>query len=878
MAHGVSRRSAPRCWSSSRARRASCSACQGGVFDTLTQDGSEISSLALSPNDAYLVTVARSLAVHIYALPDFSLVRSIPRAHDAPVALLSVDPTSSLVALGGTDGSVKVYDLVRGFVTHVFAGHGGVISALCWDVRKAHNTRNVQLLTGCVDGKVRVWDLQGGTKAAAKPIAVLSAHAGVVRAIALSPDGQTLVSGARDQTLAIYGERSGRWERQEIRVVGERVEAAGFVAPHLFYTAGALGALRLWDVRSEAPLATQAAALDADADDDDELSGLVDAHYARAAHTVVVVTASQDLAFLAVDAAAPRVSLARQLVGYNDEIVDLAVLRRDGAALLAVASNNPLVRVYRLDADDHDVMLLPGHRDMVLSVDARADGAWLASASKDRTARIWAPHGARDWRTIAVCEGHAESIGCVAFPRGAQAPPFVVTASQDRTVKVWDLAAVDAAADVPAKPSSLVTLKIHEKDINAVDLAPNNALLLSASQDRTARVFRLEYTAPSKSNQHRASASLRALATCRGHKRGVWSCQFSPAEQAFATGSGDQTVRLWSLKDYACVRVFEGHTGSVLRVRFLPHGLQLASSASDGLVKVWNVKDEACAATIDAADDKIWTLAVRSADNAPLQLISGAADSTIACWNDTTAAVQHERAVAAQDAVEREQEFANLVLLKDYRNAIALALQLDQPRRLLALFAQVAAARPDGDAIHSIDQLFAQALGTRVPEASITGLGAVDEIIAKLPQPQLVQLLGYIRDWNTSARTAPTAQLLLHAIVRLHSADTLLDAYAKGEKPGSLAAVLDALVPYTERHYARADRMLVESAMLEYTLQAMDSVLGGEVPMDDEMMGAGAQGPEGLGADADDAETDADAEGPDVDASDASHMDDDEDE
>ena len=130
MAHGVSRRSAPRCWSSSRARRASCSACQGCVFDTLTQDGSEISSLALSPNDAYLVTVARSLAVHIYALPDFSLVRSIPRAHDAPVALLSVDPTSSLVALGGTDGSVKVYDLVRGFVTHVFAGHGGVMSAL----------------------------------------------------------------------------------------------------------------------------------------------------------------------------------------------------------------------------------------------------------------------------------------------------------------------------------------------------------------------------------------------------------------------------------------------------------------------------------------------------------------------------------------------------------------------------------------------------------------------------------------------------------------------------------------------------------------------------------------------------------------------------
>ena len=800
----------------------------------LAGDGSELSSLALTPNDAHLITVSRSMAMHVYALPDFQLVRTIARSHDSPVALMAVDPTSSLVATGGADGSVKVFDIAKGFVTHVFHGHGGVISALCWNVQKKSAARTVQLCTGCVDGKVRVWDLQGGSKAAAKPISILSGHAGVVRGIAISPDGKTLVSGARDQTLAIYADKDGRWERQEIRIVGERVEALGFVSPTRFYTAGARGVVRLWDVKKEAPLATQAATLEEEAEEEDELSGLTDARFAAATQTIVAVTATQDMAYIHVDAAAASLALTRQLVGYNDEIVDLTVVARDERPHLAVASNNNQIRVYKLDAEDHDVTLLSGHSDMVLSVDASGDGKWLASASKDRTARVWAPRGEREWAAIAVCEGHAESIGSVAFSRGASAPPFMVTASQDRTIKLWDLSSVSSAASEPVKPSSLITLKIHEKDINAVDIAPNNALLLSASQDKTARVFRLEYNAPSKGNQQRASATLRPLATCRGHKRGVWSCQFSPAEQAFATGSGDQTVRLWSLKDFSCVRVFEGHTGSVLRVRFLPSGAQLASSASDGLVKVWNVRDEECATTIDAANDKIWTLAVRNEE--PLQVISGAADSTIACWKDTTAQVQSEKAAAAQDAVEREQEFANLVVLKDYRNAIALALQLDQPRRLLALFAQVAAARPEGDAIQSIEQLMANALGTQqTGTSSITGLGAVDEIIAKLPQAQLVQLLGYIRDWNTSARTAPTAQLLLHAIVRLHSADTLLGAYAKGEKPASLAALLDALLPYTERHYARADRMLVESAMLEYTLHAMDSVLGvaAEEPMDE---------------------------------------------
>ena len=109
-----------------------------------------------------------------------------------------------------------------------------------------------------------------------------------------------------------------------------------------------------------------------------------------------------------------------------------------------------------------------------------------------------------------------------------------------------------------------------------------------------------------------------------------------------------------------------------------------------------------------------------------------------------------------------------------------------------------------------------------------------------------MQLLSYIRDWNTSSRTSPIAQLLLHAIVRQWDAEAILDAFEEARKQKdshtghahgmSALSMLDGLMPYTERHYARVDRMLVESAMLDYTLQAMDSVLGvhGEEAMDDE--------------------------------------------
>ncbi|WFD07219.1 U3 small nucleolar RNA-associated protein 13 [Malassezia vespertilionis] len=809
-------------------------AASSQLLKRIPGDGEELNSLAISPNNALLITASRSLALHIYALPHLDLVRTVSRTHDSPIAVMAADPTSSLIATGSADGAVKVWDIKGGYCTHVFHGHGGVISALCWNVRTTTHGRTVELVTGCVDGKMRVWDLQAPSKGAAKPVSVLTGHAGVVRGIAVSTDGQTLVSGARDQTLVYWDRKGDRWQRKEITMAGERIESLGFLTERLFYSAGSLGALRLWDATTAQVVSSQLTEeVPQDADEDD-MRGLTDALYAPAQQQLVAVTATQDLAFVEVNTNPPSFSLRRRLVGYNDEIVDMALVRSNDTQQLAVASNNAQIRLFKLDTQDQNVELLDGHRDMVLSVDASGDQQWLASASKDRTARIWTHDG--EWRCVAVCEGHAESVGSVVMAHTpAGLPPFMVTASQDRTVKVWDLSSVLATDQEPKKLSSLYTLKIHEKDINAVTIAPNNALLLTGSQDRTARVFQLDYQRATRANKQ-PNVRLHPLATCRGHKRGVWSVHFSPTEQAFATGSGDQTVRLWSLKDFTCIRVFEGHSASVLRVKFLPLGTQLASAASDGLVKIWNVREEEEATTIDASDDKIWSLAVRAAhENAPLQLLSGAADSTIVSWVDTTEKVQAERATSAQEAVEREQAFSNLLVLKDYKNAIALAFQLNQPRRLFALFTQIAASRPEQDAIESIHRLLANALGTAqdgAPATSITGLAAVDQIVAALPQAQVVQLLGYVRDWNTSARTAPIAQLILHAVVRLHSADTLLNAFAQAKRqedgktaPG-LGALLEAMVPYTERHYARADRMLVESAMLEYTVQAMDAHLG----------------------------------------------------
>lgn len=248
-----------------------------------------------------------------------------------------------------------------------------------------------------------------------------------------------------------------------------------------------------------------------------------------------------------------------------------------------------------------------------MALDHGANGSVLVSGSKDRTARIWMPFATRNETTswgygcVGICEGHAESVGAVAMPKGGDSPKFMFTGSQDRTIKMWDVSEIPTQFDnsgdqAVIRCKSLTTHKAHEKDVNSLDVSPNDRFLVSGSQDRTAKVFEIQYTVGSGGS---VRGELKLIGTCKGHKRGVWTVRFGRAERILATGSGDKSIKLWSLDDFSCLRTFEGHTNSVLRVDFFNSGLQLVSAASDGLVKLWNIREEECVTTLDNHEDKV---------------------------------------------------------------------------------------------------------------------------------------------------------------------------------------------------------------------------------------------------------------------------------
>jgi len=174
----------------------------------------------------------------------------------------------------------------------------------------------------------------------------------------------------------------------------------------------------------------------------------------------------------------------------------------------------------------------------------------------------------------------------------------------------------------------------------------------------------------------------------------------------------------------------------------------------------------------------------------------------------------------------------NYLSLNDYRKAIQLALAMEQPGRLLSMFKNLrstSSAEPEND------------FETLSPPSSITGHSSVDEVIRTLSGSDLAKLLRYVRDWNANAKTSEVAQNVLYAIMKLRSAEDVMKAFGdeageialssgsfepSASKPGSggtaLKELVDAIIPYTERHLARIERLVQDSYVVDYILGEMD--------------------------------------------------------
>jgi dsDNA-binding SOS-regulon protein len=201
----------------------------------------------------------------------------------------------------------------------------------------------------------------------------------------------------------------------------------------------------------------------------------------------------------------------------------------DNPPLSEYPVTNPLLVLQMILAKIRERRQFVGHNDSVRSVSFSPTGDAIATASSDKTAKLWDLQG----NCLVTFTGHNDSVTSVSFSPTGDA---IATASSDKTAKLWDL-----------QGNCLVTFTGHNNSVTSVSFSPTGDRIATASSDKTAKLWDLQGN---------------CLVTFTGHNNSVNSVSFSPTGDAIATASYDKTAKLWDLQGN-CLVTFTGHNDSV---------------------------------------------------------------------------------------------------------------------------------------------------------------------------------------------------------------------------------------------------------------------------------------------------------------------------
>ncbi|WAO93526.1 Hypothetical protein NCS54_01107600 [Fusarium falciforme] len=167
----------------------------------------------------------------------------------------------------------------------------------------------------------------------------------------------------------------------------------------------------------------------------------------------------------------------------------------------------------------------------------------------------------------------------------------------------------------------LQTLEGHGDSVRSVAFSADGRRLASGSVDETVKVW--------------DAATGACVQTLEGHGSWVFSVAFSADSRRLASGSDDETVKVWDAATGACVQTLEGHGDSVRSVAFSADSRHLASGSDDETVKVWDAATGACVQTLEGHGSSVISVAF-SADGR--RLASGSGDETVKVWDAATGA------------------------------------------------------------------------------------------------------------------------------------------------------------------------------------------------------------------------------------------------
>lgn len=350
-----------------------------------------------------------------------------------------------------------------------------------------------QLASGSGDTTVRFWDLNTQT-----PLHTCKGHTNWVLCIAWSPDGKQLVSGDKDGHISLWDPHDGKTKGNTLNGHKKWITSLAWEPAHLqspsrrFASASKDGDIRIWDTTTRKSTIC--------------LTG----------HTLAVTcvkwsgegliySSSQDCTIKVWETSQGK--LIRELKGHGhwvntlalsteyvlrtgaydykpkkyssaDEMKEAALARyntakKDSAERLVSGSDDFTMFLWEPATSKHPKARMTGHQQLVNHVYFSPDGRWIASASFDKSVKLW---NGFTGEFIATFRGHVGPVYQISWSADSR---LLLSGSKDSTLKIWDMRTRKLREDLPG----------HADEVFSVDWSPDGQKVASGGKDRVLKLW-----------------------------------------------------------------------------------------------------------------------------------------------------------------------------------------------------------------------------------------------------------------------------------------------------------------------------------------------------------------------------------------------------